>query len=106
MKKGGGWLSFCLTCVLVSARVCVGVITERLMPAFASFVPGVDVCAASPCEQQCTDNFGRVVCTCYLGYRFDRERHRGRKSPYCLGQSTSTPLSFSHGTGGGKPHFK
>ncbi|KAF3832127.1 hypothetical protein F7725_025792, partial [Dissostichus mawsoni] len=25
----------------------------------------VDVCAASPCEQQCTDNFGRVVCTCY-----------------------------------------
>ncbi|TKS69757.1 Collagen and calcium-binding EGF domain-containing protein 1 [Collichthys lucidus] len=45
---------------------------------------GVDVCAASPCEQQCTDNFGRVVCTCYPGYRFDRERHRNHKSPYCL----------------------
>ncbi|KAI9542075.1 hypothetical protein NQZ68_023658 [Dissostichus eleginoides] len=44
----------------------------------------VDVCAASPCEQQCTDNFGRVVCTCYHGYRFDRERHRSHKSPYCL----------------------
>ncbi|KAG7482462.1 synaptotagmin-5-like [Solea senegalensis] len=44
----------------------------------------VDVCAASPCEQQCTDNFGRVVCTCYPGYRFDRERHRSHKSPYCL----------------------
>ncbi|XP_061819548.1 collagen and calcium-binding EGF domain-containing protein 1-like isoform X1 [Nerophis lumbriciformis] len=44
----------------------------------------VDVCAASPCEQQCTDNFGRVVCTCYSGYRFDRERHRNHKSPYCL----------------------
>ncbi|KAM9766088.1 collagen and calcium-binding EGF domain-containing protein 1-like [Menidia menidia] len=44
----------------------------------------VDVCAASPCEQQCTDNFGRVVCTCYQGYRFDRERHRNHKSPYCL----------------------
>ncbi|XP_061621458.1 collagen and calcium-binding EGF domain-containing protein 1-like [Phyllopteryx taeniolatus] len=44
----------------------------------------VDVCAASPCEQQCTDNFGRVVCTCYPGYRFDRERHRNHKSPYCL----------------------
>uniref|UniRef100_A0A3Q2QMU2 Collagen and calcium-binding EGF domain-containing protein 1-like n=1 Tax=Fundulus heteroclitus TaxID=8078 RepID=A0A3Q2QMU2_FUNHE len=44
----------------------------------------VDVCAASPCEQQCTDNFGRVVCTCYPGYRFDRERHRTHKSPYCL----------------------
>ncbi|KAF3832133.1 hypothetical protein F7725_025798 [Dissostichus mawsoni] len=38
----------------------------------------------SPCEQQCTDNFGRVVCTCYHGYRFDRERHRSHKSPYCL----------------------
>uniref|UniRef100_A0A672I1Q6 EGF-like domain-containing protein n=1 Tax=Salarias fasciatus TaxID=181472 RepID=A0A672I1Q6_SALFA len=44
----------------------------------------VDVCAASPCEQQCTDNFGRVVCTCYPGYRFDRDRHRSHKSPYCL----------------------
>lgn len=51
-----------------------------------SLCVGVDVCAASPCEQQCTDNFGRVVCTCYPGYRFDRERHRNHKSPYCLGQ--------------------
>ncbi|KAI3377006.1 hypothetical protein L3Q82_000231 [Scortum barcoo] len=48
----------------------------------------VDVCAASPCEQQCTDNFGRVVCTCYPGYRFDRERHRSHKSPYCLVSSS------------------
>uniref|UniRef100_A0A8C5GNR5 EGF-like domain-containing protein n=1 Tax=Gouania willdenowi TaxID=441366 RepID=A0A8C5GNR5_GOUWI len=45
---------------------------------------GADVCAASLCEQQCTDNFGRVVCTCYPRYRFDRERHRNHKSPYCL----------------------
>ncbi|XP_010876650.1 collagen and calcium-binding EGF domain-containing protein 1 isoform X2 [Esox lucius] len=43
----------------------------------------VDVCAGSPCEQQCTDNFGRVVCTCYPGYRFDRERHRNQQT-YCL----------------------
>ncbi|XP_024859814.1 collagen and calcium-binding EGF domain-containing protein 1 isoform X2 [Kryptolebias marmoratus] len=43
-----------------------------------------DVCAAAPCEQQCTDHFGRVVCTCYPGYRFDRERHRNREKPYCL----------------------
>ncbi|KAJ7994951.1 hypothetical protein DPEC_G00254860 [Dallia pectoralis] len=43
----------------------------------------VDVCAGSPCEQQCTDNFGRVVCTCYPGYRFDRERHRNKQT-YCL----------------------
>ncbi|XP_017572675.2 collagen and calcium-binding EGF domain-containing protein 1-like [Pygocentrus nattereri] len=44
----------------------------------------VDVCSGSPCEQQCTDNFGRVVCTCYHGYRFDRERHRQHVHPYCL----------------------
>uniref|UniRef100_A0AAY4C632 EGF-like domain-containing protein n=1 Tax=Denticeps clupeoides TaxID=299321 RepID=A0AAY4C632_9TELE len=43
-----------------------------------------DVCADAPCEQQCTDHFGRVVCTCYPGYRYDRERHRNREKPYCL----------------------
>nr|XP_006627274.2 PREDICTED: collagen and calcium-binding EGF domain-containing protein 1 isoform X1 [Lepisosteus oculatus] len=43
-----------------------------------------DVCAGAPCEQQCTDHFGRVLCTCYAGYRYDRERHRNREKPYCL----------------------
>lgn len=43
-----------------------------------------DVCSEAPCEQQCTDNFGRVLCTCYPGYRYDRERHRRREKPYCL----------------------
>ncbi|KAM4634278.1 collagen and calcium-binding EGF domain-containing protein 1 isoform 2-T2 [Polymixia lowei] len=43
-----------------------------------------DVCSGAPCEQQCTDHFGRVVCTCYPGYRYDRERHRNREKPYCL----------------------
>uniref|UniRef100_A0A8C6KK38 Collagen and calcium binding EGF domains 1 n=1 Tax=Nothobranchius furzeri TaxID=105023 RepID=A0A8C6KK38_NOTFU len=43
-----------------------------------------DVCASAPCEQQCTDHFGRVVCTCYPGFRYDRERHRRREKPYCL----------------------
>ncbi|XP_018594539.1 collagen and calcium-binding EGF domain-containing protein 1-like isoform X2 [Scleropages formosus] len=44
----------------------------------------VDVCAGSPCEQQCTDNFGHIVCTCYPGFRFDRERHRKHRHPYCI----------------------
>uniref|UniRef100_A0A452IXT5 EGF-like domain-containing protein n=1 Tax=Gopherus agassizii TaxID=38772 RepID=A0A452IXT5_9SAUR len=44
----------------------------------------VDVCANFPCEQQCTDNFGRVLCTCFPGYRFDRERHKTHLHPYCL----------------------
>ncbi|CAM9153638.1 unnamed protein product, partial [Lampetra planeri] len=43
-----------------------------------------DVCAGAPCEQQCTDHFGRVVCTCYPGYRYDRERHRNHEKPYCV----------------------
>lgn len=43
-----------------------------------------DLCAGAPCEQQCTDHFGRIVCTCYVGYRYDRERHRNREKPYCL----------------------
>uniref|UniRef100_W5KM20 Collagen and calcium binding EGF domains 1 n=1 Tax=Astyanax mexicanus TaxID=7994 RepID=W5KM20_ASTMX len=46
-------------------------------------IPEYDVCAGAPCEQQCTDHFGRVVCTCYSGYRYDRERHRNREKPYC-----------------------
>ncbi|XP_067390830.1 collagen and calcium-binding EGF domain-containing protein 1-like [Emydura macquarii macquarii] len=43
-----------------------------------------DACAHFPCEQQCTDNFGRVLCTCFPGYRFDRERHKNHLHPYCL----------------------
>ncbi|XP_044148587.1 collagen and calcium-binding EGF domain-containing protein 1-like [Bufo gargarizans] len=43
-----------------------------------------DVCSEAPCEQQCTDNFGRVLCTCYPGYQYDRERHKNREKPYCL----------------------
>ncbi|XP_045706269.1 collagen and calcium-binding EGF domain-containing protein 1 isoform X2 [Phyllostomus hastatus] len=43
-----------------------------------------DVCSEAPCEQQCTDNFGRVLCTCYPGYRYDRDRYRKREKPYCL----------------------
>ncbi|KAI6057820.1 Collagen and calcium-binding EGF domain-containing protein 1 [Aix galericulata] len=42
------------------------------------------LCAEAPCEQQCTDNFGRVLCTCYPGYCYDQERHRNRENPYCL----------------------
>ncbi|KAJ3594070.1 hypothetical protein NHX12_006402 [Muraenolepis orangiensis] len=56
----------------------------RLEALGLEMLKGVDVCAGSPCEQQCTDHFGRVVCTCYPGYRFDRERHRTHQSPYCL----------------------
>ncbi|XP_056875702.1 collagen and calcium-binding EGF domain-containing protein 1 isoform X4 [Takifugu flavidus] len=53
-----------------------------------------DVCTDAPCEQQCTDHFGRVVCTCYPGYRYDRERHRSRQKPYCLGVSVKRAISW------------
>ncbi|XP_013366550.1 PREDICTED: collagen and calcium-binding EGF domain-containing protein 1 isoform X2 [Chinchilla lanigera] len=57
-----------------------------------------DVCAEAPCEQQCTDNFGRVLCTCYAGYRYDRERHRKREKPYCLGHEEKSENVGKAGT--------
>nr|XP_057945696.1 collagen and calcium-binding EGF domain-containing protein 1-like isoform X2 [Doryrhamphus excisus] len=95
---GGTLLVFCAVCAALmwnsgasSIRTTHGPDTSRRRCCEGfRFVMGqcipesVDVCAASPCEQQCTDHFGRVVCTCYPGYRFDRERHRNHKSPYCL----------------------
>nr|XP_006823986.1 PREDICTED: collagen and calcium-binding EGF domain-containing protein 1-like [Saccoglossus kowalevskii] len=43
-----------------------------------------DVCANAPCEQQCTNNFGRVLCTCYPGFVFDRQRYAVSTPPYCV----------------------
>lgn len=87
-----GWLQWCLPesdanfrLIRVRGYIC-SIYNPFMLISFWPLSAGVDVCAASPCEQQCTDNFGRVVCTCYPGYRFDRERHRNHKSPYCLGQ--------------------
>ncbi|XP_060709554.1 collagen and calcium-binding EGF domain-containing protein 1-like isoform X2 [Hemiscyllium ocellatum] len=77
-RKTTGEMSTCLR-----KKCCKGYrfVLGRCIPEDA------DVCAGSPCEQQCTDNFGRVVCTCYPGYRFDRERHRNHQTPYCLDSS-------------------
>ncbi|XP_019640465.1 PREDICTED: collagen and calcium-binding EGF domain-containing protein 1-like [Branchiostoma belcheri] len=44
----------------------------------------MDVCADTPCEQQCTNNFGRVLCTCYPGYQLDKQRYLAGKKPYCI----------------------
>ncbi|XP_071964886.1 uncharacterized protein [Antedon mediterranea] len=44
----------------------------------------MDVCADTPCEQQCTNNFGRVLCTCYSGFMFDKTKYRAGLSPYCV----------------------
>ncbi|XP_023209885.1 collagen and calcium-binding EGF domain-containing protein 1-like [Centruroides sculpturatus] len=43
-----------------------------------------DPCDLNLCEQRCSLYFGRVICTCYHGYRFDPERHRAQIEPYCL----------------------
>ncbi|XP_067245596.1 collagen and calcium-binding EGF domain-containing protein 1-like isoform X2 [Chanodichthys erythropterus] len=73
--RAGGQRSVCLR------RKCC----EGFRFVMGQCVPeSLDVCAGSPCEQQCTDNFGRVLCTCYEGFRFDRERHRQRQHPYCI----------------------
>lgn len=66
----------------VSTPTCGATVADARAPLSLS---DYDVCAEAPCEQQCTDNFGRVLCTCYPGFRYDRERHRKREKPYCLG---------------------
>ncbi|XP_036391479.1 collagen and calcium-binding EGF domain-containing protein 1-like [Megalops cyprinoides] len=73
--KAGGQDTTCLR-----RRCCKGYrfVMGRCIP------ESVDVCAGSPCEQQCTDHFGRVICTCYPGYRYNRERHRSQQHPYCI----------------------
>ncbi|XP_056126318.1 collagen and calcium-binding EGF domain-containing protein 1-like [Rhinichthys klamathensis goyatoka] len=73
--RAGGQRSICLR------RTCC----EGFRFVMGQCVPeSLDVCAGSPCEQQCTDNFGRVLCTCFHGYRFHRERHRQHLHPYCI----------------------
>lgn len=38
------------------------------------------------CEQQCSLYFGRVICTCYKGYVFNKTKHAEGKFPVCEDQ--------------------
>ncbi|CDQ91273.1 unnamed protein product [Oncorhynchus mykiss] len=76
----------CVLCLIFFRKKCC----EGFKFVLGQCIPeDYDVCDGAPCEQQCTDHFGRVVCTCYPGYRYDRERHRNREKPYCLGETWS-----------------
>lgn len=44
----------------------------------------VDPCSQEFCEQKCSVYFGRVICTCYSGYRFSPENHKRGITPVCL----------------------
>jgi len=35
----------------------------------------INPCSLNLCEQKCSVYFGRVVCTCFSGYKFNREKH-------------------------------
>ena len=35
----------------------------------------INPCLGNLCEQRCSVFFGRVVCTCFAGYNFNREKH-------------------------------
>ena len=35
------------------------------------------------CEQQCSTYFGRVICTCWAGYTFNKTRHELGLGPAC-----------------------
>lgn len=42
-----------------------------------------DPCSLDLCEQKCSVFFGRVICTCFYGYKFDPERQRAGIKPFC-----------------------
>lgn len=44
----------------------------------------VDPCSQNFCEQKCSVYFGRVICTCFSGYRFSPENHKRGLKPVCL----------------------
>ncbi len=35
----------------------------------------INPCSLNLCEQRCSVYFGRVVCTCFAGYKYNREKH-------------------------------
>ena len=54
--------------------------TSNCCPGY-TFVAGrcvpddINPCSLNLCEQKCSVYFGRVVCTCFSGYKFNREKH-------------------------------
>lgn len=44
----------------------------------------IDPCSQNFCEQKCSVYFGRVICTCYSGYRFSPENHKRGIKPVCI----------------------
>ncbi|XP_055648681.1 collagen and calcium-binding EGF domain-containing protein 1-like [Falco peregrinus] len=69
----------------------MGVLLETQLPSQSARQWATKACnkdysvfAKAPCEEQCIDNFERVLCTCYPGYCYDQERHRNREKPFCL----------------------
>lgn len=44
----------------------------------------MDPCSQNFCEQKCSVFFGRVICTCFSGYRFSPENHKRGIKPVCL----------------------
>ena len=47
----------------------------------------INPCSLNLCEQRCSVYFGRVVCTCFSGFRFNREKHTNQQP-----NSGSTPV--------------
>lgn len=43
-----------------------------------------DPCSLDLCEQKCSVFFGRVICTCFGGYKFHPENQKNGIRPYCI----------------------
>ena len=46
-----------------------------------------DPCKLSVCEQNCSVYFGRIICTCFSGYRFNALNHKNGIRPVCEGMN-------------------
>ena len=56
-----------------------------------------DPCSLDLCEQKCSVFFGRVICTCFAGYKFHAENQKNGLRPYCIGKHSSWPAGQTRG---------
>ena len=54
-----------------------------------------DPCSLDLCEQKCSVFFGRVICTCYAGYKFHADNQKNGIRPYCIGTSIKLNRPFN-----------
>ncbi len=57
-------------------------------------------CNLNLCEQRCSVYFSRVICTCFSGYKFNREKHLASSGSSGVGGSGSASTTTTSASGG------